>query len=174
MIALTAFALYWLSSYILEQRNGTTHFAADTWFYTELADRDVLYRVAKDEDLSRIFRFHPTTVVVAAGWMKVVSPLARWIDRHYLLKAMFAAVGAIGVWAAMWGFAAVVPRRHAALWGLVYAGSLGVWYFSSIRRVENRFGHTFHAVHRGLFASAEQMDDARKRELCNPAARLPE
>ena len=132
VVALAAFALYWLSSYILEQRNGTTHFAADTWFYTELVDQDVLYRVANDEDLSRIFRFHPTTVVVAAGWMKIVSPLARWIDRHYLLKAMFAAVGAIGVWAAMWGFAAVVPRRYAALWGLVYAGSLGVWYFSSI------------------------------------------
>ena len=117
VVALAAFALYWLSSYILEQRNGTTHFAADTWFYTELADQNVLYRVANDEDLSRIFRFHPTTVVVAAGWMKIVSPLARWINRHYLLKAMFAAVGAIGVWAAMWGFAAVVPRR--------YAGSLG-------------------------------------------------
>ena len=135
VVALAAFALYWLSSYILEQRNGTTHFAADTWFQTaQLVDQDVLYRVANDEDLSRIFRFHPTTVVVAAGWMKIVSPLARWIDRHYLLKAMFAAVGAIGVWAAMWGFAAVVPRRYAALWGLVYAGSLGVWYFSSIEK----------------------------------------
>ena len=132
LIALAAFGLYWLSSYILEQRNGTTHFAADTWFYTELADRDVLYRVANDEDLSRVFRFHPTTVVMAAGWMKIVAPLSRWIDRHYLLKAMFAAVGAIGVWAAMWAFAAVVPRRYAALWGLIYAASLGVWYFSSI------------------------------------------
>ena len=131
-IALDAFALYWFSSYILEQRNGTTHFAADTWFYTELAEPNVLYRVAADEDLSRVFRFHPTTVVMAAGWMKLVAPLNRWIDRHYLLKAMFAAVGAVGVWAAMWAFAAVVPRRYAALWGLIYAGSLGVWYFSSI------------------------------------------
>ena len=134
VVALAAFTLYWLSSYILERRNGTTHFAADTWFYTDSPDRDVLYGFANDEDLSRIFRFHPTTVVVAAGWMKIVSPLARWIHRHYLLKAMFAAVGAIGVWAAMWGFAAVVPRRYAALWGLVYAGSLGVWYFSSIEK----------------------------------------
>jgi hypothetical protein len=32
----------------------------------------------------------------------------------------------------MWAFAAVVPRRYVALFGAVYAASLGVWYFSSI------------------------------------------
>jgi hypothetical protein len=45
---------------------------------------------------------------------------------------MFAAVGAAGVWAAMAAFASVGARRQAPLWGIVYATSLGVWYFSSI------------------------------------------
>jgi len=63
-ITLAAFCIYWLSSYILEQRNGTTHFAADTWFYTELAERNVLNRIANDEDLARIFRFHPLSAIL--------------------------------------------------------------------------------------------------------------
>ena len=45
---------------------------------------------------------------------------------------MFAAVGALGVWAAMLAFAAVVPRRYVMLLGAIYASSLSVWYFSSI------------------------------------------
>jgi hypothetical protein len=55
-----------------------------------------------------------------------------WTTPENLLKAMFAAVGAVGVSAAMWAFSAVVPRRHVALWGIVYAASFGVWFFSSI------------------------------------------
>jgi len=132
LIALAAFGLYWSSSLLLEARNGTTHFGADTWFYGELAKGNVFDRIADNYYLDRIFRFHPTTVVMAAGWMKIVAPLTPWIAPQYLFKAMFAAVGAVGVWAAMWAFAAVVPRRYATLWGAIYATSLGVWYFSSI------------------------------------------
>ena len=64
--------------------------------------------------------------------MKILSPLTLWITPQHLLKAMFAAIGALGVGAAMWAFAAVVPRRHVLVCGLIYASSLGVWYFSSI------------------------------------------
>jgi hypothetical protein len=88
--------------------------------------------MAEESDLSRIFRFYSTTVFLAAGWMKLFSPLGAWIEPVYILKAMFAAVGAAGVWAAMSAFAQVVPRWQAPFWGLIYAVSLGVWYFASI------------------------------------------
>jgi hypothetical protein len=131
-ISLAAFALYWYSSFLLEEREGTTHFAADTWFYTELAKGDIFGRMVDESDLSRIFRFHATTVFMAAAWMKVFGSLAPWIDPVYILKGMFAAVGAAGVWAAMSALARVVPRWQAAMWGLIYAVSLGVWYFASL------------------------------------------
>jgi len=132
LVAIAAFGIYWYSSFILEEREGTTHFAADTWFYTELAEGNVFNRITENSNLARIFRFHPTTVVVAAGWMKLFGFLTPWIEPLYLLKALFAAVGAVGVWAAMLAFAALVPHRYVALWGAIYASSLGVWYFSSI------------------------------------------
>jgi hypothetical protein len=132
LMALAAFGLYWASSFHLEAAHRTTHFAADTWFYTELAKGDVIGRIDGSYHLDRIFRFHPTTVLIAAGWMKIVHPITAWITPEHLLKALFAAVGAVGVWAATWGFAAVAPRRYAMLLGAIYASSLSVWYFSSI------------------------------------------
>ena len=132
LVAAVAFGLYWLSSFLLEARGGTLHFHADTWLYAELGREDVFGGIAPDTQLARIFRFHPLTVVMAAGWMKFFHFLTPWIAPPHLLKAMFAAVGAVGVWAAMSAFAAVVPRRYVILWGAIYAFSLGVWYFSSI------------------------------------------
>ncbi|HWE21461.1 MAG TPA: hypothetical protein VG758_30530 [Hyphomicrobiaceae bacterium] len=132
LIASAAFVLYWFSSLVVAARDGTTHFAADTWFYAELAQGEVFSRVADNYHLDRILRFHPTTVVLAAGWMKVVAPLTPLVAPPHLLKAMFAFVGAVGVWAALWAFAAIVPRRHVMLLGAIYASSLSVWYFSSL------------------------------------------
>ncbi len=132
LFALAAFAAYWLSSFALVARGGTQHFHADTWLYAELAEPQLFDRILPDTQLARIFRFHPVTVFLAAGWMKVVRPLAAWFTPLQLLKALFAAVGALSVWAALWAFAAVLPRRHALLWGAIYSSSLGIWYFSSI------------------------------------------
>jgi hypothetical protein len=132
LVALTAFALYWLSSFALVARGGTQHFHVDAWLYAELAEPNLFDRIVPDSQLARIFRFHPVTVVLAAGWMKIAGPLTAWFTPLQLLKALFAAVGALGVWAALWAFAALLPRRHALLWGAIYASSLGVWYFSSI------------------------------------------
>jgi hypothetical protein len=134
LVAAAAFGLYWLSSFLLVAREGTTHFGADTWFYAELAKGDIFAQLADDKysQLDRIFRFHPVTVVLAAGWMTIVEPLTALISPLHLLRAMFALVGAVGVWAAQWAFAAVVPQRYVALLGAVYACSLSVWYFSSI------------------------------------------
>jgi hypothetical protein len=123
LAGLAAFGLYWLSSSILQARGGITSFGADTLLYAALAGGDAV---------DRITRFHPLTAALAAVWMKIVGPLTPWISPLPLLKALFAAIGAVGVWAAMWAFAAVVPRRQAILWGAIYAVSLGVWYFSSI------------------------------------------
>jgi hypothetical protein len=132
LVALAAFGVYWASSFHLEAAHRTTHFAADTWFYAELAKGDVLGRIAGDYHLDRIFRFHPTTVLIGAAWMEIVHPLIQWIDPEHLLKALFAVVGAVGVWAALWAFAAVVPHRYAIWLGAAYASSLSIWYFSSI------------------------------------------
>jgi hypothetical protein len=132
LVAGAAFCLYWLSSFILEARNATTHFGADTWYYAELAKADVLDRIAGNYYLDRIARFHPTTVALAAAWMKILNPLTLWIAPHHLLTAMFAVVGAVGVWAAMLAFAALIPRRYVILFGTIYAVSFGVWYFASI------------------------------------------
>jgi hypothetical protein len=132
LIALAAFAIYWLSSFALVARGGTQHFHVDAWLYAELAEPNLVDRILPDTQLARIFRFHPVTVVLAAGWLKIVSPLTAWVTPLQLLKALFAAVGALGVWAALWAFAALLPRRQALLWGAIYASSLGIWYFSSI------------------------------------------
>ncbi len=118
-----AFAVYWLSSFLLEDRGATTKFGADSFFYVGLAYGEII---------AREVRFHPVTVALALAWLKILGPLSPWIAPAHLLKAMFAAIGALGVGAAMWAFAAVVPRRHVLVCGLIYAASLGVWYFSSI------------------------------------------
>src|SRR5262245_42370931 len=107
--------MYWLSSFLLEASNATVHFGSDSPLYAWLA---------QGHEVDRIARFHPVTVVMELGWMKIVSPLAPWIAPKILLKAMFAAVGAAGVWAAMSAFSAVVPRRYVALLGTIYAVSL--------------------------------------------------
>jgi hypothetical protein len=123
LIALVAFILYWGSALVLQGRGGTTHFGADAHLYSALFDGSTN---------DRITRFHPLTAGMVAVWVKVLAPLTPWITQQNLLKALFAAVGALGVWVAMWAFAAAVPRRYVMLLGMVYATSLGVWYFSSI------------------------------------------
>lgn len=127
-----AFGLYWLSALALEARGATAQFGADTWFYTKLAAGNVLERIAVDYHLDRIVRFHPTTIFMAAAWMETLQPLTRWIAPLHLLKGMFAAVGAVGVWAAMSAFSRTVPRRYVMPFGIIYACSLAAWYFSSI------------------------------------------
>jgi hypothetical protein len=123
LVALAAFAVYWASAVILQARGATTHFGADAHLYSLLVD---------GRPVDRITRFHPLTTALVAVWMKALAPLTPWIAPANLLKALFAAAGALGVWAAMWTLAAVVPRRYAVLLGTIYATSLGVWYFSSI------------------------------------------
>jgi hypothetical protein len=131
-IALVAFGLYWLSSTVIAARDAAFLFHADTVMYRLLADANVVDRLGADPWLDRITRFHPVTTGLAVVWMKMLGPLSPWIAPHLLLRAMFAAVGALGVWAALWALAAVVPHRTVTLWGAIYATSLGVWYFSSV------------------------------------------
>jgi hypothetical protein len=128
----TAFCLYWISSFELAASDAAIRFGADSWYYSELAHGSIFTRVASSDELDRIVRFHPLTVALAAVWMEALSPLTHWIAPLQLLKAMFAAVGAAGVWAATWGFASVVPRPQARLYAIVYAVSFGVWFFASI------------------------------------------
>lgn len=131
--AIAAFALYWATSFILEARNATAHFGADTWYYSELAEGDIFGRVAGNQQLDRIARFHPATVVFAAIWMKIFAPLTAWLAPLHILKAMFAAIGAAGVCAALSTFSTLVARRYVLLCAFIYAVSLGVWYFASIQ-----------------------------------------
>jgi hypothetical protein len=124
LVTLAAFGLYWFSAVILQARDATLVFGADAHLYSMLVD---------GTPVDRITRFHPLTTAMAAVWMKLLGPLTPWLlTPQVLFKGMFAAAGAAGVWAAMGAFAAVCPRRHVPVWGIVYATSLGVWYFSSI------------------------------------------
>jgi hypothetical protein len=45
LVAAAAFGLYWLSSLVLEARDATLAFGADTWVYAELARGNVLERI---------------------------------------------------------------------------------------------------------------------------------
>jgi hypothetical protein len=123
LLALSAFVLYWLSAVILQGRDTTLIFGADAHLYVMLG---------QGTPIDRVTRFHPLTTALAAVWMKLLWPLTAWLTPQVLYKGLFAAVGAAGVWAATMVFASIGSRRHAPLWGVVYAVSLGVWYFSSI------------------------------------------
>jgi hypothetical protein len=127
-----AFAIYWYSSWVIVERNASVMFGADTWFYTELAKGNIFARLSEDYFLDRIFRFHPLTVFLAAVWLTLLDPLTAWTTPLELLRGMFAVIGALGVWAAIYAFSAVAPRAQALLWGVIYAASLNIWFFSSI------------------------------------------
>ena len=132
LTALGIFGVFCLSALILAARNEVHLFGADTVLYMELAKGQIVEKLGSYYAIDRVARFHPLTPAMAAVWMKALAPFTAWFTPQQLLKAMFSAVGAIGVWAAMSAFATVVPARQARLWGLIYASSLGVWYFSSI------------------------------------------
>ncbi len=123
LVPAIAFCLYLLSSLQLQQNGANGFFGADSNLYITLA---------KGQVYDRVVRFHPVTVYLSLAWMKIVSPLTLWIAPHYLLKALFAGIGAIGVWAAQIAFAAAVPRRYIIVSSIIYATSFGVWYFASI------------------------------------------
>lgn len=118
-----AFCLYWLSSILLNSHGTSTYFGSDANLYALLA-----YGHFEE----RLVRFHPVTIYGALTWMDAFRPLALWIQPVSILLAMFAMVGAAGVWAAMTAFARVVPRSEVPLWGAVYALSFGIWFFSSV------------------------------------------
>jgi hypothetical protein len=122
-LVLSAFALYWLTFLALETHNGSSSFGADSVLYNAIAYGNIQ---------PRLIRFHPATVGLAVAWMKIFTPFSYWIAPHHLLAALFAVIGAVGVRAALWAFELVVPRRYVLLCGIIYACSLGVWYFSSI------------------------------------------
>lgn len=123
LLTAVAFGLYWLTAVLLASRNAAGHFGADANFYAVLADMGVHYRAA---------RFHPVTTTLGVAWMKAFSFLTPWLAPATILKAFFAAVGALGVWAAMAAFAALLPRNYVLLSGILYGGSFGIWYFSGI------------------------------------------
>lgn len=124
VVCAVAFGVYWLTGVVLASRQAAAHFGADTSFYAVLADLAVHDRAA---------RFHPVTTTLGLAWMKTFSPLLTpWLAPATILKAMFAAIGALGVWAAMSIFTVLLPRGYVLLGGILYGSSLGVWYFAGI------------------------------------------
>ncbi len=118
-----AFAVYLLTALYLDSRDGNAHFGADPDYYEVLAQHIYDNTAA---------RFHPSTVILGLGWMKLFAPIEGWIAPHVILKFMFAAVGALGVLAAIMTFRVLLPRGYGLLAGAIYASSLGVWYFAAI------------------------------------------
>jgi hypothetical protein len=123
LVAAVAFGLYWLTGVLLASRHAAGHFGADANHYALLADMAVHYRVA---------RFHPVTATMGVAWMKVFSFLTPWLAPATILKAYFAAVGALGVWAVMAAFSVLLPRSYVLLGGILYGSSFGVMYFAGI------------------------------------------
>lgn len=123
MLVAFAFVFYWLTAVVLEAHASWSDFGADAYLYTLLANGEVH---------DRIVRFHPLTVGTALVWMKFAALLFPSTPPLYLLSALFAAIGAAGVWAALLAFSVVVPRRFLMFCGALYAFSFGIWYFSSI------------------------------------------
>ncbi len=123
-LVVCAFGLYWLTHLILDGHNGASSFGADSTLYVPIAFGGVIQ--------DRLMRFHPLTIHLLIVWMKIVRPLSPWIPLQHLFAALFAAIGAGGVRAALSAFERLVERRYILLCGLIYASSLGVWYFSSI------------------------------------------
>src|SRR5262249_25566039 len=79
LVPFAAFIVYWVSSLILEAAEATVHFGSDAPMYAWFV---------RGELIDRLTRFHPTTVVLELGWMKVTGPLAQWIAPANLLKGM--------------------------------------------------------------------------------------
>lgn len=123
LIAGAAFVVYLLSAVHLDARDAIAYFGADSDHYSVMEQQSFHYRAA---------RFHPATILLGLGWMKLLSPLSPWIAPSLQLKAMFAAVGAVGVLAAISAFSVLVPRAYALLGGALFASSFGVWYFAAI------------------------------------------
>jgi hypothetical protein len=118
-----AFAVYLVTALYLDARDGTSYFGADPDYY------EVLARHTYDDTAAR---FHPSTVLLGLGWMKLFAPFEAWIAPHVTLKMMFAAVGALGVLGAITTFNILLPRGYGLFAGTLYASSLGVWYFAAI------------------------------------------
>lgn len=122
-LVLAASCLYWLASFVLQSHQTASSFGADSTLYTAIADGEIA---------DRLIRFHPVTVALAFDWMKMANPFSEWVAPHHLISMLFAVIGALGVWAALSAFRATVPARYLLLCGLIYAFSLGTWYFSAI------------------------------------------
>jgi hypothetical protein len=122
-VTAVAFCLYWFTAVLLASRDAAGHFGADANHYAVLADMFVHDRAA---------RFHPLTTTAGVAWMKAFSFLTTWLAPATILKSFFAAVGALGVWAAMAAFSILLPRSYVLLGGILYGGSFGIWYFSGI------------------------------------------
>ena len=125
LVCIGAFAVYWSSSFILDTplRDGRMQFGADTLDFAPLANGEIS---------NRNLRLHPLTIALSLAWLKVVSPLTAWLEPAHLHRALFALIGALGVWTALSAFATLVERKYVALLGVIYASSLGIWYFASI------------------------------------------
>lgn len=125
ILCIGAFAVYWSSSFVLDTpvRDGRMQFGADTLDFAPLANGEIS---------NRNLRLHPLTISLSLVWLKLVSPFTAWLEPAQLHRALFALIGALGVWAAVSAFAALVERQYVALLGVIYASSLGIWYFASI------------------------------------------
>ena len=123
ILAVAAFVVYWRSAVILDARGAKAMFGADSPHYEYLRQSLINDRAA---------RFHPLTIVLGLGWMKLLAPVTAWMTPAVLLNGLFAVVGAVGVWASTVTCATLLPQRLALLAGVLYAVSLGVWYFAAI------------------------------------------
>ncbi len=146
-----AFAFFWLTASIISDSGMRELFGADSPQYEQLANGEVL---------DRITRFHPVTVAISLIWVKTIGAIFPKMWPSDILTALFALIGAIGVWAASSAFSLLVPKRLVPICGTIYACSLGVWYFSSIPEVQDRQWNAGCDLYRALFAAETPLDSS--------------
>lgn len=123
LMALCFFLFYWETACVLLSRSHGFYFGADANIYMDLAYGEIS---------RQILFFHPLTALLASAWMKILSPFFTSLTPEELLGAMFAFIGALGVWAGYSALKTLVPHRYAIPWAVAYGISLSIWYFSSI------------------------------------------
>ena len=125
-LIVAVFLLYWTTAAIRMKAGIEPDFGADTSLYMTLA-----HGISVD----RIAQFHPVTGWVGLGGMAVMRLLAGAqidLNPQLYLASIFAAVGAIGVAAAMAAFSRLLEKPLNLLFTVLYAGSFSVWYFASM------------------------------------------
>ncbi len=165
-VTISAFALYLTSALVLQSREATALFGADTGLYVWLAHGNAADRVT---------RFHPLTTALITGWMHLFAPLGRMdcagadpqgpVRGRRGARRLGCDVGLLGSRAA--------PLRTLAWCDLCHVARVLV--LRQHRGIQDHLGDTSYPLYCDLLQAARGLDTrARRVPDWSTAACLPE